>query len=575
MRTSSAAQKPLLLVLAAAPAVYLAIAIYRYAVDIPVADEWVLARMFFRLVRGELTLPELFAQQNETRQYFPNLVFMGVGWFTKWDVRYEIALSVLTSCVIAFDVYRLASLSGFSTNERLWLFVAANLLIFSPLPTENWSQGQQLNYFVPGACLTTSLRIACERRLREPFRWLACAALSMVSTFSSAHGFVCWPLVGPALVDTSHRFDRRTGFYVVSWLFGFAVSLALYLYGYQKPAYHPPTSYVLVHPLTGLAYFSTLLSGPLGWNRLKLRIAAGVLLLALYLLALRIHLASRGNEERASASSCWLLMGGYAIVTAALITIGRGGFGLAQALGTMRYVTFTLFLPLALIHLLPRPGRRAAAWTAAMVLVLQLPLYVLGIRDMSAMRVANLNFKACVHFAKVVASECPYPGFPPTAPIRRLAGWVDTIGFLRPPLAVTANVTALADPTALAPERYGSFDALELAGDGQYTASGSARLPDRGEPADAVILAAATRDAGPTVFAVADMERHRDIVSALFLNGVRDDPRWRKTFSSRSLPEGTTMITAWAFDALSGKAYRLAGARALSAQKLLDQQLVR
>jgi predicted metal-binding transcription factor (methanogenesis marker protein 9) len=35
--------------------------------------------------------------------------------------------------------------------------------------------------------------------------------------------------------------------------------------------------------------------------------------------------------------------------------------------------------------------------------------------------------------------------------------------------------------------------------------------------------------------------------------------RWQKTFSRRMLPDAPVRITAWAFDASTGKAYRLNG----------------
>jgi hypothetical protein len=95
----------------------------------------------------------------------------------------------------------------------------------------------------------------------------------------------------------------------------------------------------------------------------------------------------------------------------------------------------------------------------------------------------------------------------------------------------------------------GSFK-LAPAGDGTYVAEGQARLPRRGgEPADAVILSSGTTDEDQTVFALTELGR------------ARGDASWHKTFSSNAPPPE---LTAWAFDAEEGKAYRLCGANAVS-----------
>jgi hypothetical protein len=46
--------------------------------------------------------------------------------------------------------------------------------------------------------------------------------------------------------------------------------------------------------------------------------------------------------------------------------------------------------------------------------------------------------------------------------------------------------------------------------------------------------------------------------------GARQDPGWQKSFGVGELPPGASRLTAWAFDAQTGKAFKLQGTHRLS-----------
>src|SRR6266576_5943871 len=94
--------------LSLAPSAFLAVLIFKYSVDLPQWDQWAYVPFFEKLSRGAMTFGDLFAQMNEYRQFFPNLVFVALGWLTRWDVRYEMLLTFLAACLLSFNVYRLA-----------------------------------------------------------------------------------------------------------------------------------------------------------------------------------------------------------------------------------------------------------------------------------------------------------------------------------------------------------------------------------------------------------------------------------------------------------------------------------
>jgi hypothetical protein len=136
----------LIFYLALLPASFIAALIVVYSVNVPYEDQWMIAHFFERATIGTLSFRDLFEQQSDYRQFFPNLIIVVLGQWTYWDVRYEMALSLLLACLVSFNVYCLGRLtiSG-SETKRLLLFCFANLLIFSPIQNVNWFYGEQLN----------------------------------------------------------------------------------------------------------------------------------------------------------------------------------------------------------------------------------------------------------------------------------------------------------------------------------------------------------------------------------------------------------------------------------------------
>jgi len=564
--------RALLCLLALAPACYTGLSIIWYGVDVPVWDEWLMAPMFEKYARGMLTFADLFAQQNEYRQFFPNLIIIAVGWWTRLDVRYEMGISFLLACLVSFNVYRLSRQTHDGDRALRWLlYLMANLLIFSPIQYENWLQGEQLIYFVPVACLTSCLSIACASRLSAQMKWLLCAALSLVGTYSAANGMLCWLLVLPALWQTHDAVNRqRRRAWLLGWCAASTAALALYFHDYEHPSRNPPLNAPFTQPARALVYFLSVLGGPVGVGRLLLTVSVGVLSCALGAwVCLRTVRQMRVQDQR---PLCWLLLGAYSFLTAGLITIGRAGFGIEQSL-SLRYTTYTIYLPVALIYLLPLVARanlshhtsnnplRARAtltFAACALILLHAGFYLLGIRWQSIVRANELHARTCVLFVNVLRDdECLARINDDAQELWRDANVYDRLGLLRPSLLTSDRISAIAADEA-APAAVGTFQLTQVSAN-QYQAAGLAVLPARAEPADAVLLAWERGGHEPRVFAIVGTETIRDPVSALLRRGHYRDARWHTDLPLHKLPPPPLTITAWAFDARTGKAYRLAG----------------
>jgi hypothetical protein len=566
---------------ALAPLCFTATCIAIFAVNSPWLEEWTHVDWFDKLAHNSLTLEDLFAQQNEYRQFFPNLLLLAMGSLSHGDVRFGMLASVLLACFISFCLWRLARLRlNAAPSPAAVSFVLANILVFSPLQYENWLQGQQLIYFVPIACLLGCLLIAAAEALPTPTRFIACALLCTISTFSSANGIVCWLLVMPVLVAPvlSHGGFRRARTWVALWLAGAGLNVAVYLTGYHRASGYLPFSRSFTDALATGLYFLTLLGRPFAPERAWVSASIGAVLLAAFGWTCVQSWRRREDRQQLERHVPWLIIGGYSVLTAALITIGRAASGPDQP----RYTTFTLYLPVSLMFLIPlcmnavsKPSERqggvrgigrGTALLALVVVLFQGPLYLLGITYMSNWQIRTLASKACVLLANVLEDDCAKLNTDITgdfAVFRAHANTMERLGFLEAPMVKTKDLRDIASPERFAPGSSGSFESLVYSGRDEYTAAGRALLPSSGAPAHIVLLAFEGNDRGPILFAVGHMATDRDVVSGILRRGEYRDTSWRRRFTSRQLPPGDLRVTAWAFDAYTGKAYALDGTHVL------------
>jgi hypothetical protein len=554
------------------PACLIVVLITKYSVDVPYWDQWNLTLFFEKLSRGTLSLADLFAQQNEYRQFFPNLIFVALGWLTRWDVRYEMFVSFLLACLVSFNIYRLSKITiGGSQLQRFLLLFMSNLLIFSPIQYENWLAGEQVVYYMPIACVTTCILIAySDLSLRAKF--LICVCLSTVSTFSSANGMLCWIIIPPVLAWARTRGESRgKKRWVFGWIVCAALNATLYLHGYVKPLGHPSLMEPLLHPLNALIYFLAFLGSLFaigGRPFIVALIVGGALTAASGLLCLYIRRFS-ADFTLVSRSIGWLMIALYSVLTAVIVTFGRLGFGVGQS-RSLRYTTFSLYLAVALVNLVPiilddatRRGylRNVKAYTsqliplmaALLMLVQALVLFVVIRHGMSVMLRQRLHAKACLLFINAAPDECAKGLLPDIDVLKQDANVLNRLGYLRPALIESQRVQDI-EASVEAGDNYGSFNVLMRIDDGVYAASGWAVLPPSGRPADAILLAY-DNGGDDIVFALADVSGERNTEG-------RDAPvgaQWQKTFSTGTLPTVPTKLRAWAFDAVTGKAYQLNG----------------
>ena len=569
----------LVLLVGMLPPCLIGLMILKYAIDFPFSDQWEIVPLLVKKAQGTLTFSDLFAQVNEYRQFFPNLIFVYLGRLTNWDVRYEMLASFLTACAISRNVYLLGrkTFQGGGAGQ-MFAFLLSNLLIFSPAQYENWLMGQQLIFFIPILCITTCLLVSYSN-LSAQIKFAVCALLSVVSSFSSANGLLCWIVVFPALAEFGIQGGlKKAKWPTAFWVAGFAGCVALYFYGFQRQPYLPSTSEAFAHPLSAVAYFLAWLGAPLtGNNRYLAPVAAviGLVLTVLFISAWLFRVRYSGDRALKRSLTCWLMIGTYSFMTAGLVTLGRLGYGVNQSLSS-RYTTFSLYLIVSLIHVgMIARGRSKAKLAkgtrlratrpliaATALVVLYMLASAISIRAIYQLHTRVMQEKACLLFVNVIAEACGPPDV--TAVPDKLAerlNALDAMGFLRPGLVKSRSARDFAGG-GKAGSSSGSFDRLSRNG-GEFVAAGRAALPYRREPPDAVLLTYKTETGEAVLFSIAEMNYKGDILKRILARDADYAFRWQKTFSEESLPPDAVGVSAWAFDADTGKAYELDGEHTL------------
>jgi hypothetical protein len=408
----------------------LALLVARLGVNVPYWDEWEFVTVLQKSAAHMLRLGDLWAQHNEHRHLFPQIILLGLSHPTHWDVRAELAanlvLAVAAFAVLAFLLRR--TVAPYGRAVHLLALGAFAWLLFSPVAWENWLWGWELSWFLDTLAVVAAVAIlAAWPASRPAAAGFACAVVAaVVASYSLAGGLLVWPACLALFVA-----DRRFRRFIPIWLAAAAATVTLFLRGYVGSESTGNLHYVLEHPVAYARYALTYLGAPLSRDP-SLAPALGLLVLAVFAAAVA-YLALRSPRSLGRAVP-WVALGGYAVMAALMTGLGRAHFGTGQSIAS-RYTTLSVLLPLAAIALaltatgaaLARPGASRPAWVgvrAAVGLAL-VPVVVGGwITGWKAMDVRHALLAqglACLEHAGGPADPCLRTMYPdPTLELARL-----------------------------------------------------------------------------------------------------------------------------------------------------------
>ena len=552
--------------------------VLRYAVSIPLLDDWEMIPIVTSAREGGLTFAQLFEQQQEARTLFPKLLFILFSLGRHWDSRIAMMFSLLLCCLTAIGIFFLLRQSGLSKTTTVVTFLLSVLVIFSPAQHELWLLASGFPSFIPALCLVWGL---CTVQSRLPIAkkfWL-CLAAAVFASFTLANGLLVWSLTFPALFTVER--ERRDFRWLGGWVVAGAICGGIYFWHFHAqpdlPPFGPPK------PVSDyLRYLAAFLGAGLG------RAGSGDPLTTSMLVGAAVLLGFLGTVVY-SAMRCldrafcrrvvpWIAIAAFSVMSGVLAALGRIEWGVSQALES-RYVAFSLYGLIGVIALvaiasesllrtIQRQARRlvviaAVAMLAGIFLVLHsmcaalsVPLFALR-SAATRMGYGGVLFSQVLDTSKnIMAANYPRPAF-----VRANADALDRLHMLRPPLVRTTRINDLRHSDTSGSEA-GWLDGVVVK-ESVASAWGWAALPGKGRPADCVVLAYENEPGEWIAVAVSSAVMARGDVAKVVHCPAQFWSGWQAQFSTAGLPKGAR-ISAWGLDAKEAKLYRLGSSEATS-----------
>ncbi|MDE5110014.1 MAG: hypothetical protein O4753_01590, partial [Trichodesmium sp. St7_bin2_1] len=498
------------LCLAIIPAIVLGVLILKYSINVPIQDQWQISTIFEKFNQRTLSFNDLIAQHNESRKFFPRLIFLTLAFITKWNIRYEMLVTFLLACIVSINIYLLNRLTiGGSRIKGLTIALISNIFIFSAVQYENWLWGIQIVVFTPIVCITICILIAYSR-LNNIAQILICMVLSTISTFSYANGLLAWVIVLPvlALVKLKSWSEIRKNIILyLFWIIGFIANITFYFHDYQKPLSNPNPFESTQYPYQVLQYFLAFLGGSLGVGSsiqpLNNSIILGAIVILLFISLCSYVLWHIKDYKLQHQTIGWIMLGTYAVISALVTSFGRVGFGIEQALSS-RYTTFSTYIIISIIHLMIIVGEDAIkkyhflinrsffskiiCWFLGIITVIQVHNFTYSVDKMKLWKQNFLKYKGCLLLIDFTHDNCKnlidsyYFEY-----IKQRAHYLTEIGFLEPGLITTNRIIDLID-TNNSRQVEGTFEKLELIGGNNLLATGWAIFTDTNLPVDTIVL---------------------------------------------------------------------------------------
>ncbi len=411
--------------------------VVRLSVSVPFSDEWDLIPLLQKQATGTLGLADLWAQHNEHRSFFPELIMLRMARFTHWNMRAEVVLNLILATMIlmalAFLLHRTLGRRGAALGWGAYAVAAIffSWMIFSPQQWENWLWGWQIAWFLSNLAAISAAVILSEWPDRLP-AWLGvtcAAAAAVVASFSLASGLCAWVAL---VVVFALRTQLRRGLPI--WIIVGATTVTLYLHNY-RPGGGGGVPFALKHPVTFVGYLLAYLGAPVA-QQVGTAVVAGLAICAVFAASsayLELH-----HPEPLRRCAAWIGLGLYAMFGAVLTDLGRVNLGVSQSLSS-RYVTLsmlvalsTLALALAAAASYAKTTQPAAALTRAARVVVVLAAaavvfvnYNKSLQALGSRRDAFAVGVACLRTASSPADPCLMNlGYSPALV------W-DRLGFLR------------------------------------------------------------------------------------------------------------------------------------------------
>jgi hypothetical protein len=320
----------ILVLLILSPAIFEAIYIKIFGVNVVFWDQWSLVHCIEKLYTNNISFNDLFQQHNEHRLFFPKIIMLFLVYISNYNNIYEMYFSWILALFILLLVFLMYKNSFGTSTKMIIYFLPISFLIFSLRQFENILWGFQLQVYLCVLGFLISVYML-EKSDKLGFKFFLAAFGGVFASYSFANGLAAWP-AGLFFILFSNKGKKMA----LVWSLIGLLAAGLFFYHWEKPQGHPSTLFIIEQPVKGLIYFLANIGSPLAF-KISIAVGFGIILMGLLSVELFILIKYGALKENAK----WLSLILFSLISSFALTIFRAGFGIEQA-GTSRYVTITL-----------------------------------------------------------------------------------------------------------------------------------------------------------------------------------------------------------------------------------------
>ncbi len=549
-----------------APLALLTWFVLRFGVNVPVMDQWVLPVFFQKIKSGQVRFHDFFAQHAEHRIVFPKMIWAGLAFATNWNIKYELCVIVIFALTVFWAILKIAV--NQRENDGVVLYHSSifltSLIVFSLIQFDNWLSGFQIPFMMTQTCLALAVLSATTPSMPAVRRFTLAAILCLVNTFTCAQGLFSWIALIPciAIIFETWRGSLKA---VAIWILLFVLSGAIYFIGLDATLRAGPNDrfYAFTHPIDGITYCLAILGAP--YSRgfpiqpIKLAPPIGLIMVLAFLFFTCYAIWTR----RIKIYAPWLAIGLSALLFSVILAVGRVAVaGVSNAVYVSRYTTAAIFLLIGLIqmarlfcrnHRLARPIYYLAACGLVGAVSIGSISAIIEARTQYSQREqgrllieilpfiderTDASVDSCLRF---VFPQVYFPDEGLTGPPRKQVEILEQLGFRH----ILREVPFIETP----PQEFGSLTQLTTSsGAPVVSRSGYVRVFGGVAPQDT--------ESTPKLVLISYGDQKTFIAAGLpMLSSNNSLSRsWDVQFPAEFLPDGESVIKAWAYDS-NGKRF--------------------
>jgi hypothetical protein len=310
--------------------------VHKNAVNVVFDDQWLDINLIKHADSGTLSWSLLWAQHNENRVLFPNLIVLLLAATTHFNIVVEQYLSGLllmatTALLILAHKRRSPSIP--------WIFycpVALAMASFTSLGPALF--GFLLSWYLVLFGMALALFLLDRPTLS---RWALAGAIAaaVLGSFSSLQGLIIWPS-GLVLLYLRQRSGRAT----LAWMASAVVTTGAYLYHFNFAATGGSESSTLSHPMEAIRFFFSSIGNVFGTDIANTPTAVNdrAFAVGVVVFVVAIWALCRGfRADRNDGGPIGVALICYGLFFVAFITLGRTQLGLFSE---ARFSVFALIL---------------------------------------------------------------------------------------------------------------------------------------------------------------------------------------------------------------------------------------